>query len=122
MLINEPVKVFAKKSVGDPGCIRDYVYIDDVVKANLAALDGKIPDRILNVGTGRESTTQQLAEQIKKSLQSTSEISHGDRRPGDVERSLLDADRLVELLGPTVTVEEGLPKTAEWFRKPAQGH
>lgn len=122
MLINEPVKVFAKKTVGDPGCIRDYVYIDDVAKANLAALEGRIPDRILNVGTGRESTTQQLAEQIKKSLNSTSTISHGDRRAGDVERSLLDADRLVELLGPTVTIEAGLQQTAEWFRKRALGH
>jgi UDP-glucose 4-epimerase len=122
MLINEPVKVFAKKTVGDPGCIRDYVYIDDVAKANLAALEGRIPDRILNVGTGRESTTQQLAEQIKKSLNSNSAISHGDRRAGDVERSLLDADRLVELLGPTVTIEAGLQQTAEWFRKRALGH
>lgn len=122
LLINEPVSVFAKRTVGDPGCIRDYVYIDDVAKANLAALDGKIPDRILNVGTGRESTTLQLAEQIKKSLGSSSKISFGDRRAGDVERSLLDADRLVELLGPTVTVDNGLAKTAEWFQKRAKGH
>lgn len=120
MLLNESVKVFARKTAGDPGCVRDYVYIDDVVKANLAALQGKISDRILNVGTGRESTTQQIAEQIRTSLGSTSEILFGGRRAGDVERSLLDADRLAELLGPSVTIEAGLRKTAEWFRARAQ--
>jgi len=120
MLLNEPVRVFARKSAGDAGCVRDYVYIDDVARTNLAALQGKIPDRILNVGTGVESTTQQLAEQIKASLNSSSEILPGDRRAGDVERSLLDGDRLVELLGPTVTVDSGLHQTAQWFRDRAQ--
>jgi len=116
MLLNESVRIFARTTVGDPGCVRDYVYIDDVAKANLAALQGKIPDRILNIGTGQESTTLQLAEEIKKSLGSKSEIVFGDRRAGDVERSLLDGDRLVELLGPTVTTAVGLRQTAEWFR------
>lgn len=116
MLLHESVKIFARKTSGDPGCVRDYVYIDDVARANLAALQGKIPDRILNIGTGVESTTLQLAEQIGKSLSSRSEILYGDCRAGDVERSLLDADRLVELLGPTVPVADGLKQTAEWFR------
>ncbi len=116
MLLNESVKIFARKTAGDPGCVRDYVFIDDVAKANLAALQGKIPDRILNIGTGQESTTLQLAEQIKESLGSKSEILFGDRRAGDVERSLLDGDRLVQLLGPTVGTEDGLKQTAEWFR------
>lgn len=115
MLLNEAVKIFARKTSGDAGCVRDYVYIDDVARANLAALQGKISDRILNIGTGVESTTLQLAEQIRESLGSRSEILYGDCRAGDVERSLLDADRLIELLGPTVPVTEGLRKTAEWF-------
>lgn len=117
MLANEPVSVFARKTTGDPGCIRDYVFIDDVVKANIAALQGQIPERVLNVGTGRETNTLQLAEHIRATLSSSSEIRYGDRRAGDVERSLLDADRLAELLGPTVTVADGLRITAEWFRQ-----
>ncbi|MCA9012403.1 MAG: SDR family NAD(P)-dependent oxidoreductase [Planctomycetaceae bacterium] len=119
MLANEPVSVFARTTVGDPGCVRDYVFIADVVKANMAALQGQIPDRVLNVGTGRETNTLQLAEHIRTTLASKSEIRYGDRRAGDVERSLLDADRLAELLGPTVTVDEGLRITAEWFRQRA---
>jgi len=50
------------------------------------------------------------------SLGSRSEILFGDCRAGDVERSLLDANRLVELLGPAVPVEDGLARTAQWFR------
>ena len=116
MLANESVRIFARKTVGDPGCVRDYVFIDDVANANIAALEGRIPDRILNIGTGQESTTLQVAESIRSSLGSHSEILFGDCRAGDVERSLLDADRLVELLGRTVAVDDGLARTAEWFR------
>ncbi len=119
MLAHEPVSVFARTTVGDPGCVRDYVFIADVVKANMAALQGQIPERVLNVGTGRETNTLQLAEHIRTTLSSSSEIRYGDRRAGDVERSLLDADRLAELLGPTATVADGLRITAEWFRKRA---
>lgn len=124
MIAGEGVKVFARKTVGDPGCVRDYVFIEDVVKANVAALQGKIPDRILNVGTGRESTTLQLAQVLQKALSSSSKIDFGDRRAGDVERSLLDADRLAELLGPVVQIEQGLEQTAKWFaaRAAAKGH
>lgn len=116
MLANQPVQVFARRQQGDPGCIRDYVYIRDVVRANLAAMQGRIPDRILNVGTGAETNTLQLAQHLKSLLSSRSEIQFGPIRPGDVERSLLDADRLTELLGPTVPVVEGLAETAAWFQ------
>ena len=77
MLADEPVRVFARRTIGDPGCVRDYVFIDDVVKANIAALEARIPDRILNVGTGIESNTQEVADHILKALNSRSEIIDG---------------------------------------------
>jgi UDP-glucose 4-epimerase len=117
MIAHQPVQVFARRQQGDPGCIRDYVYIRDVVNANLAAMQGKISDRILNVGTGAETNTLQLAQYLKSLLNSHSEIHFGPIRPGDVERSLLDADRLAELLGPTVSVAAGLAETATWFQQ-----
>lgn len=117
MLANEGIRINARKTLGDAGCVRDYVYIEDVVKANIAALKGEVPDRIMNVGTGQETTTRQIAERLQEVLGSKVAMTPGDRRAGDVERSLLDADRLVELLGPTVTAHDGLARTAEWFRK-----
>ncbi|MCA9035064.1 MAG: SDR family NAD(P)-dependent oxidoreductase [Planctomycetaceae bacterium] len=116
MLANESIRINARKTTGDDGCVRDYVYVDDVVNANIAAFEGRIPDAILNVGTGQETTTRQLAERLQSVIGSDIEMAPADRRPGDVERSLLNADRLVELLGPAVPVADGLTKTALWFK------
>lgn len=115
ILAGEPIKVNAKREVGDEGCIRDYVYIENVVSANIAALTGQISDPILNVGTGQETTTQQLAEVLQEKLGKTVDVSPSEKRAGDIERSLLNADRLAELLGPVVGVDQGLMKTAAWF-------
>lgn len=116
IIAGEGIKVNAKSEVGDAGCIRDYVYIDDVAGANVAALEGQVPDPILNVGTGQETTTQQLAEILQRELGNTVTVEPNVKRPGDIERSLLDADRLQELLGPVATIDDGLKQTAEWFK------
>ena len=120
IIAGEPINVNAKRVTGDPGCIRDYVYIDDVAGANVAALEGKIPDSILNVGTGQETSTLQLTEILQKKLGNTVTVNSTEKRAGDIERSLLDADRLVELLGPVVSIDEGLAQTAKWFRERAE--
>ena len=116
IIAGEGIKVNAKREVGDAGCIRDYVYIDDVAGANIAALEGKVPDPILNVGTGQETTTQQLAEILQREIGNTITVEPNVKRPGDIERSLLDANRLQELLGPVASIDEGLKQTAEWFK------
>lgn len=119
MLANESIRINARKTTGDDGCVRDYVFVDDVVNANIAAFQGQIPDPIINVGTGQETTTRQLADHLQAVIGSNIEMAPADRRAGDVERSLLDADRLVELLGPVVPVANGLARTAEWFKQRA---
>ncbi len=116
ILAGEPIKVNAKREVGDAGCIRDYVFIEDVAGANIAALEGKIPDPILNVGTGHETTTQQLTEILQAALGNTVEVTPSEKRAGDIERSLLNADRLAELQGDVITIDAGLAQTAEWFK------
>lgn len=120
IIAGEGIKVNAKREVGDEGCVRDYVFIADVAGANLAALEGKIPDRILNVGTGQETTTQQLAEILQRELGNTVTVEPNVKRPGDIERSLLNADRLQELLGPVQTIDAGLKETAKWFEARAK--
>lgn len=119
MLANEPIRINAMRTMGDAGCIRDYVYIDDVVAANIAALESRIPDPILNVGTGQETSTRALAERLQQVFGSSVEMTSSEKRAGDIERSLLNSDRLVELLGPTVSASDGLARTAEWFRRQA---
>lgn len=119
ILAGEPIRVNAMRDVGDAGCIRDYVYIENVVAANIAAIEGQIPDPILNVGTGSETTTKQLADVLQEKIGRQVDVSPSDKRAGDIERSLLDADRLVELLGPVVDIQNGLGRTAEWFAERA---
>jgi UDP-glucose 4-epimerase len=116
ILAGEPIQINAKREIGDTGCIRDYVYIQDVAAANMAALQGQVPDPILNVGTGQETTTQQLAQILQRELGRSVEVTAGPRRAGDIERSLLNADRLVELQGSVVNIESGLKQTADWFQ------
>ena len=116
IIAGESIRLNAMHKSGDDGCIRDYVFISDVVDANIAAMEDRIPDRVLNIGTGSETTTFQLASLLQRHLGSEVEITRSGRRPGDIERSVLNGDRLVELLGETVSVEQGLQKTAEWFR------
>jgi UDP-glucose 4-epimerase len=120
ILAGQGIQVNGRRESGDAGCVRDYVYVDDVVKANIAALQGRIPDAILNVGTGQETTTLQLAEILQQKLGQTVNITPHVRRPGDIERSLLNADRLEELLGPVVSVSDGLARTADAFRTAVQ--
>ena len=115
ILDNQGIQVNARRERGDDGCVRDYVFIGDVVGANIAGIENRIPDSIINIGSGSETTTSELAEILQKHLHNRVEVSPNDRRAGDIERSVLNADRLTELLGAPVPVEQGLAETAQWF-------
>ncbi len=117
IIAGDGIQLNAMRERGDDGCIRDYVFISDVVDANIAAMEDRIPDPVLNIGTGSETTTLQLASILQQHLGRAAEITPSGRRAGDIERSVLNEDRLVELLGETVPVEQGLGETAEWFRQ-----
>ena len=116
IMAGQGIQLNAKRERGDDGCIRDYVFISDVVNANMAAMEERIPDPVLNVGTGSETTTLELASILQQHLGQTVEITRSGRRAGDIERSVLNGERLVELLGETVPIEQGLRETADWFR------
>ncbi|MET0339355.1 MAG: NAD-dependent epimerase/dehydratase family protein [Polyangiales bacterium] len=111
----QTIQVNARRASGDGGCVRDYVFVRDVVRANIAALAGKVGAPLMNVGTGEPVTTQQLAELLQRELGITVEVKDGPRREGDLERSVLDPTRYVETLGALTPLAEGLAETARWF-------
>jgi UDP-glucose 4-epimerase len=113
LLRGEPVTVFARAKAGDPGCVRDYVYVDDVVDWNLRAVRGAVAARIVNVASGVGTTTQALAEGMKREAKSASEIRFGPPRAGDLERSVLGPERDARAPVPLV---EGVKRTLDWFR------
>jgi len=113
------LQINARKHEGDPGCVRDYVYVSDVARANLAALDGSLPERVMNVCTGATVTTLELATQIARVSGRELKTHFGPPRAGDIERSVLDPSRYVRRFGPTVPLAEGLRHTFEWYRSRA---
>lgn len=116
LVAGDPVRINAREEVGDAGCIRDYVYVKDVVRANLLALEGKLTDHVLNVGTGVGTSTLQLAESIERALEVDAVKEHGSRRAGDLERSVLEPNDQLLAFGAPVPIDEGIAATARWFR------
>jgi len=95
---------------------RDYVYVDDVVRANLLALDSEVCDHF-NVGTGRQADTNTIYRLVAERMGRPTEVEHGPPRPGDLRASALDASLLERTLGwkPEVSLEEGIAQTVDWF-------
>ena len=101
---------------GDGLQTRDYVFVADVVAANLAAL-GRKGFGIFNVGTGRESTVVELYARLAKAVGVVQPAVHGPAKPGEQRRSVIASDLLARELGvrPEVSLEDGLARTAAWF-------
>ncbi len=114
---------------GDGKYIRDYVYVEDVARANVLSLLEDAPQihAAFNVGTGRPTDVNELAEQLKsltekelKNRGSSIHVptpEHGPARAGDLRSNLIDASRLQELWdwSPQVTLEHGLELAVNWF-------
>jgi len=107
---------------GDGTQTRDYVYVGDVVRANVLALDWK-GSLVVNVGTGVESDVNTVFRILRKITGSTCEERHAAAKMGEQMRSVLNFAKITKTLGwkPTVMLEEGLSKTADYFRT-TKGH
>ncbi|NUN70201.1 MAG: GDP-mannose 4,6-dehydratase [Bacteroidetes bacterium] len=102
---------------GDGKQTRDYVYVGDVVQGNLLAL-GYQGSNIFNIGTGIETDVNQLFGHIRALTGSSCEEKHIPAKAGEQMRSVITAKKISDTLGwkQTVTLEEGLKKTVEYFK------
>ena len=100
---------------GDGKQTRDYIYVEDVARANILSLNAK--DVILNVGTAIETSVNDIVNKLKTVTNRHTQVVYGPRRSGEVDRIALEIKRAEELLGwsPHVNLEDGLSKTWEWF-------
>jgi nucleoside-diphosphate-sugar epimerase len=108
---------------GDGEQSRDLTYVDNVVEANLAAMEADVPPgTMVNVGGGERITINELYRAMAEGLGSSLEAVHGPGRPGDVRHSLASVERARELLGwsPRVGWREGLERTLAWYRARAE--
>ena len=112
-LNDEPITVH-----GDGGQTRDFVFIDDIVQANLKAATTEQVGEAYNVGTGTSVTITEFAETIVDVTESDSEITHTESRNGDIRHSEADITAVQTELGyePTVSLHDGLEQTVAWLR------
>ena len=119
------VAIFAGKLLdGDPCTIygtgnqtRDFVYVDDVASAFVASVE-RGDGHLLNVGTGVETSIQDLYKEMALAVGVDSEPEKGKERPGELERSSLDSSLAKSVIGwePQINLREGVENTLEWFR------
>jgi len=112
----EPLKINARCEHGDDGCVRDYVLVGDVVRANRLAHEGQLDGQILDVGTGEGTTTRALATTLARVMGVKATLLDAPPREGDVQRSVLDPSAFVTRVGATRSLAEGLATTAEALR------
>jgi len=118
VLEGRPLTVF-----GDGGQTRDYVFVGDVARANLAIAEGTLPkpgplnERAFNVGTGVETSVLQLVGALFQGAGQSTPVEHAMARPGELARSSVSIEKIGRVLGwkPEVSLERGLGETFRWF-------
>ncbi len=120
------VAIFARRMLkGEPVTIngtgkqsRDFVYVSDVVRANLTALE-KGTGGLYNIGTAKGTSVNDIFAQLKKATGYKFTAKHGTAIPGEVGNIYLKSDKAKKELGwsPTVSLSEGLQNTVEYIRK-----
>jgi UDP-glucose 4-epimerase len=101
---------------GDGRQTRDYVYVKDVVKANMLTLT-ELKSSVYNVGTGVETDVNKLFLILNDIIGNGQIEKHGPPAPGEQKRSVITSDNLFENLDwkPSTTLDDGLKYTVLYF-------
>lgn len=96
---------------------RDYVFVEDVVEANMAVIHNAV-NGFFNVGTGKETSVNQLFRLLLDITGAQVKEIHGPEKKGEQSRSSLDHQKIHKELDwePRVSLQEGLMKTVEYFK------
>lgn len=114
LLDGKPVTIF-----GDGEQSRDFTHVDNVVQANLLAVDAPdVSGRVFNIAYGQKVTLNELVTELQELIGTEAETIYLPRRPGDVPHSLASLERARSELGyePEVDLREGLTRTIEYYR------
>jgi UDP-glucose 4-epimerase len=123
------VAIFSQKALmndqpiinGNGKQTRDYVFVEDVVESNMATLDAGIQG-VFNVGTGRETSVNQLFRNLVEITGSKAKEVYGPEKRGEQLRSVLDSSKLKKATDwePKVQLADGLSMTVDYFRSALQ--
>jgi UDP-glucose 4-epimerase len=106
--------------LGDGRQTMDFVYIDDVARANVLALASDVDDEVFNVASGVETSLNELAAALGRAMGSTLAPEHGpERAVNPVSRRLADTTKAERLLGfqSRVGLDDGLNRLVAWWRQ-----
>jgi UDP-glucose 4-epimerase len=111
---------------GDGETSRDFTFIQNAVEANLLAASApaeKVSGRVMNVATGVRITLNQVVEALRAITGYAGPVNYAPERAGDIRHSLADISLAGEILEytPSVSFQEGLRRTVEWYRNRDQG-
>ena len=117
LLKGERVTIF-----GDGKTTRDFVFVGDVVKANILAATAKSDaiGQVYNVASGKSVSLNTLYSRISKAVGVKAQPAYADFRPGDIRHSSADTSRARQLLGfeAELSLDKGLERTATAYRQP----
>lgn len=105
---------------GDGSSTRDFVFVEDVIQANLlSAVSDNSDGKVINIANGQTISIDKLAKSIIKMTGSQSKIVYEKPREGDIVHSAADITRAKEMFGycPQISLEEGLSRTVEFYRR-----
>ncbi|MEI6890607.1 MAG: SDR family oxidoreductase [Pontiella sp.] len=101
---------------GDGEQTRDFIYVKDIVAANVFLAMNDTPPGFFNVAYGGRLTINDLAKKIIKLTRSSSKIEYAPERSGDVKHSMASVDKISKVgFEPTSSFEAGLKNTIEYF-------
>lgn len=114
LLDGEPPVVF-----GDGTQKRDFTYIDDIVEANLRALERRPRGEVFNIGSGHHISVNELLERLADITGRTARPVYSDKVAGDVSDTWANVDKARRMLNwqPTVSLREGLHRFVAWYRQ-----
>jgi nucleoside-diphosphate-sugar epimerase len=114
-LVNgEPITIY-----GDGKQSRDFIFVKDVVHANLMAAESDSAGEVFNICTGRETTLLDLLETLSEVSTHLPEVRFAAPRPGDIYRSVGNPDKAASILGfrASTSLADGLVQTLEWMKR-----
>ena len=104
---------------GDGEQTRDFVYIEEIVKANMLALNSKnASGDVFNIGTGTPTSINQIAETIKDALNKKDlKNKYADPRPTDIRHGYANIEKARKILGynPNFSINEGIKQLVDWY-------
>lgn len=103
---------------GDGNQTRDFVFVEDVAEANLISMEKDTRHKILNIGSGTETSVNEIYTRLREITNSDIPAVHGEAIKGEVRNIYLDVTLAKKELNweAKTALDEGLRKTVEWFR------